>query len=106
MSKTEARYWLRRIYTMLREAKDDGLVKVRLNRLIHNYGEIDLEKEPAVVTINNAKGSFIRTMLHECIHLCDLDMPEKKVLACEMELFKSLTDRQLANVLKRVAELI
>lgn len=106
MTRPEADRWLHRIYFMLKEAEDDSLVKVRLNRDLCNYGEVDFCHSPAVMTVNHTRRPFVSTIVHECIHLCDVEMSERRVLDLERELMSALSDRQLANLLKRVARLI
>lgn len=52
------------------------------------------------------RGGFMSTIVHEAIHLVDMEIPEKEVARLEREIFKALSDRQLANLLKRIAHFV
>lgn len=103
MTKAQANRWLYKIYNML---KTDTTMKLRLNRKLGKlYGMTTIYaagRTAALVEVNPAKKEFMSTIVHECLHLVDWDMPEKNVRELEYDLMEQLTDRQLLNLLKRV----
>ena len=105
MDKKKATRILHKIYLVLKEPQ----VKVILNRKIDPvYGFFSMDNKGRwVIEINpikkGAKGGLIRTMLHECLHLIDCEMPEEEVIELENNVFKYLTDRQLTNLFRRIA---
>jgi hypothetical protein len=107
MEKKRADYLLGRIYKTLK----DPDVRLRLDRSLGKiYGECSLSwrhPERVTITVNPAKkgarGGFMSTLLHECLHMVLADLDEKAICSLEKEMFEVLTDRQLENLLKKAA---
>ena len=98
--KTAATRLLHKIYRVLREED----VELRLKRGLSCYGM--LIEDWAQMIIDPFSGEFVETCLHECIHMVYPEADETMVVRLERQLVKFLTNRQLANFLKRIAELI
>lgn len=104
MTHQEASRWLYRIYKMI---KDNDL-RVRLNRKLNRvFGTATVFQAFCEIQLNPSrpwlrKGGLVYTVIHECIHLVDFDLPEEEVCRLEKEIFEGLTDRQLGNLLQRV----
>jgi hypothetical protein len=108
VDRKQANYLLRRIYASLRredvQVKFDSTDDTQLGGLTWNDdGTLCMELNPRCGV---GKGGFISTILHECLHMVRADLPEKKILKMEEEMFAVLTDRQLGNLTKRVIEKI
>ena len=108
MNKAEANKRLKRIYKRLRECKTNVSLNSNLGRcfgqITANFeisdGDIDISH---LIELNPHKGgqSFIKTVLHECLHLAYWNEPEKQIRTWENEMFPLLSDRQLTNLLTR-----
>jgi hypothetical protein len=103
MDKKEA---TRELYKMYRVLKDAS-VKVAINRKIEAFGciswddggdtAVDLNPNKAV------KGGIISTAIHELLHYTHYDWPEWMVNKKENEIYDNLSDKQLSNLIKKVA---
>ena len=108
MTKTEANNKLRRIYRRLKESKPS----VELKSLGKCFGQIKVGFEICdgtldfqhAIELNPHKcgKSFLKTVLHECLHLAYWNAHEKQILKWENEMFGLLTDKQLSNLMKRL----
>ena len=102
MTKEQANKFLYRIYRALKENEIRFEISRSLGRL---YGALDFDlRKPWKVTISvhADKKQFVSTLVHECVHLVDIELKEKEVTEIEEQLMLHLTDRQLTNLLKRV----
>ena len=104
--KIRADNWLRRIYRMLSTTD----IQFSLNRKLGEaYGQATVGAEgdhDVTIQIDPERKEFMSTILHECIHLSDWDLTEKQVMKIEALLMRQLTDRQLTNLLKKLADKI
>lgn len=104
MNKKQADYLLRRIY----KALEDNTVRVRFNRRMKKIlGLCTWEDDHVRITLNpdeqGERGGMMSTIIHECLHMVRSDLDEEDILKMEEEMFALLTDRQLGNLLRRVA---
>lgn len=109
MTKAEADRKLRRIYRRIRESRPGVVFNSKLGKCFGQIsaefaisdGDIDfshlIEFNP-----NKSGKSFVRTVIHECLHLAYWNAPEKQILKWESDLFKLLSDRQITNLMKRL----
>ncbi len=107
MTRKEATKLLYKIYRIL----EDEEVKVSLNRRIRAHGDVTfMPGNPAIrVRVNpsrRGRGGILGTLLHELLHIVFFDFPEYEISRLEKEMFRALSDRQLANLLKRVAPVL
>jgi len=105
VNKKKATRILHKIYKALKEED----VKMRLNRAIDPiFGYLTLDTRGRyIMEINpikkGSRGGLMSTILHECLHLVDITLPEYEIQELEIHMFEYLSDRQLTNLLKRVA---
>ena len=108
MNKGEANRHLKRIYKRLKGCRCDVVLNGKLGKcfgqitadFVIKDGDIDFSH---LIELNPHKSgkSFIKTVLHECLHLAYWNEPEKQILRWEQEMFPLLSDRQLTNLLIR-----
>jgi len=91
---------LHRIYKVLREEH----IELRLKRGLSCYGMLIEDWEQMI--IDPFSGEFIETCIHECLHLLYPEADETIVIRLERQMINDLTDRQIANFLKRIVKLI
>ena len=104
MNHAEASRWLYRIYGMLRDTDVDVRITRKLNKC---FGMVTVDADNIKMFLHPdrpwlKKGGFVSTIIHECLHLVDMDLPETEVQRLEREIFCALSDRQLGNLLKRI----
>jgi len=108
LNKPEANRHLKRIYKRLRESRCDVALNGKLGKcfgqitvdFVIKDGDIDFSH---LIELNPYKSgkSFIKTVLHECLHLAYWNETEKQIRTWENEIFPLLSDRQLTNLLIR-----
>lgn len=109
MTKVEANRRLKKIYKRLRDNPPNVTLNGALGKcfgqitasLEISNGDIDFSH---LIELNPHKSgkSFIKTVLHECLHLAYWNTPEKQIIRWENDIFPLLTDRQLTNLMKRL----
>jgi len=100
MAKQQADAILHKIYRIL---KGENFV-LRFKRGLSCYGMLIEDWEQMI--IDPFSGEFIETCIHECLHMVYPEADETLIIKLEKYLIKHLTDRQVANFLKRIAKLI
>lgn len=108
MTKPEANRMLKKIYKRIRTGSPTVILNSNLGKcfgqitanLEISNGEIDFSH---LIELNPNKSgkSFIKTVLHECLHLAYWNKPEKQIRKWENEIFPLLSDRQLTNLLRK-----
>lgn len=97
-----------RILHKIYQAIKENFVKVYVRRMEGTVGWCRWEDEYVAIYVHpddrKINASFLSTVIHECIHMIYSDLREREVLRMEKEVFELLTDRQLTNLLKRIAE--
>ena len=102
MTKPEANKMLRKIYRFLKKNDVVFDLKRDINDFDHIYkGGAGYDY---LVELNATKcgRSFLRTVIHTCLHLAEWNAPEKQILKWETEMFEQLSDRQLSNLMRRL----
>ena len=109
MTKAEANRRLRKIYSRLKDTKPTIVVNSKLGKC---FGQISAEFEikdgcidfSHLIELNPNKSgkSFIKTIIHECLHLAYWNEKEKQILKWENDMFELLSDRQVTNLLRRL----
>lgn len=98
---------LYKFYNILKR-KDE--IKLELNRKIRYCGEVSFWVDaPAMILVNpdkRTKGGIMSTIIHELLHIVYAQESEKEILRLEKIMYKNLTDRQLTNLFKRVANIV
>lgn len=99
MEKSQASYYLSRIYRLMRGEELPVLLKrLRGQNQKEKHGKTDYE------TISlNPKFSLLPTFVHECLHNFHPNLCESKIGDLENQIFSKLTIRQLNNLLLRLA---
>lgn len=96
-------YLLHRIYKAM---KEDG-VTLSLQRGVHPEQGRLYPKENGEEDIQvNPRGDLLSTVIHEYIHHLMPKLNEDEVLAAEATMCENLTNKQWANLLYRVADII
>lgn len=99
MEKSQADYYLYRIYRLLK-SNEFPIVLKRLrkwkNKEVH--GETDFE-----TILLNPNLSLLPTFIHECLHIFYPDSSESNVAQMEKQIITKLTIKQLNNLLLRLA---
>ena len=66
------------------------------------YGKMDWGTPDKMIINPRVSTPIARTVLHECLHLLNDEMPECEVIVKEKKLFEAMSDRQLEGLLKKV----
>ena len=105
MTKPEADRLLHRIYRQFKR----GLT-IRLSKEAKDlFGCVVIGDFTSQMVLNPnkpwlTKGGFISTIIHEGLHLVDIDFTEEEVCKMEREMMRLLSNRQLENLLKRAVK--
>src|SRR3989339_1086887 len=95
MSNNKVRYYLYRIYALLKS----GNIDVTFQRSSRYQGQTD-----QITTIYLSPNDRIfPTLIHECLHFIYPDWSETNVLVAERMIFAKLTEQQIRNLFQRMA---
>lgn len=104
MTKQQSSAILHKIYRHL----DSRELSLKLDSNIHSLGMLGASKEGYdTLTVDPRAGglkNLISTALHELLHWVYEEKSETEIAKLERQMFKQLSDRQLANFLKRIVE--
>ena len=104
MTHEKATRTLRKIYRVLAKPED---LKISIDRKIPEHGIVHFySTKPAQLKLNPSRrstGGIVSTVIHELLHIVYFGMSERKIRVLEKQVYQNLTDRQLTNLLKRVA---
>lgn len=104
LDRKDATKILYKIYKKLRE----GDITLRFNRKLSCAGEVHREwaGDGIKIIVDPTDTEFVSTLLHEALHVVYPHMLEHGVIMLEKRMMKLLTDRQLANLIKRFADIL
>ena len=98
-SRSETHRYTRSFYRFL----ERGCI-FTFKRMKYNAGEIEgWDRTGRVIITLNPKCDVVSTMMHEFLHYRHPAFCESKIARLEKKLMNSLSDRQIKNILKRVA---
>lgn len=99
--KQEATKYVRKIYKFLKSKQ-----QIRFSKMTKLRGYIEFyenKKHNSLVVLDH-RSDVISSLIHEFIHLEHQDWTEEQVLELEDKIINSLSNRQIKNLIKRLAE--
>lgn len=93
--------YVRKLYRFLEQGH-----KVRFKKLRVNRGYIEHKEDkvsPASVTLDHRE-ELLKTLIHEFLHYIHPEWSEAEVLDMEDRIADSLSERQVRNIIKRLAQ--
>lgn len=103
MNKNQVGYYLRRIYRLLRDDQSPIILRkfnsIKIDGVIH---AVHGKAEETTIWLN-PKGEMLSTVIHECLHVLYPKWSHPKIKKYEAQIFNQLTNRQLKNLLLRLA---
>lgn len=111
LSKKQVVKYTRKLYRFLEQNHDIRFKKLRLYQ-----GTITLPTDQTNHEVDGTlfitkieldpRDTVISTLIHEFIHYVHPDWTEEKVLLMEKTLMNKLTDRQIKNIIKKLATVL
>jgi len=99
LSRSETQLYTRSFYRFLERG-----CTFEFKRMKAVAGEIEgWDRNGRVIITLNPKCDVVSTMMHEFLHYRHPSFCESKIRKLELKLMNSLSDRQIKNILKRVA---
>ena len=96
ISKKELYYWLSKTYQVLQS--DKCIVIFKRLRGLHGEYETGKNDSPDFIRINPRLQGFFNTVIHECLHAVDYDMPHYKVYWLAGRIVKKMSPCQYAHL--------
>lgn len=97
-TKDEVNRFTRRLYRFL-----DAGHKVEFRRMKHTRGVIFTRTNPTRVSLD-PRANIIPTLIHEALHYFYPDATETWVLRMESTIVRGLSERQIRNIIRRLAQ--
>jgi hypothetical protein len=100
MTPNQIKYRIHKLYQFLEHGHTFDLRRMRVYR-----GYIHTHDFPTVVTLDYTD-RIIPTLIHEFLHYLHPTWSETKILKAESAIICQLTERQIRNILKRLANVL
>lgn len=99
ISKKEIYRWLYKIYQVLQSDKCQTIFKRLIDKYGEYYGEcIKKSGKNKLIGINPYRQGFFNTLIHECLHAIDYNMPHEKVRWLAGRIVKKMSPAQYAHL--------
>lgn len=99
-TKNEVNKFTRKLYRFLGNGH-----KVHIKLMTDNRGEILYELNPTHIHLD-PRDELVPTLIHEALHYFHPEASEEWVLRMEKKIVSKLSERQMRNIIRRLANLI
>lgn len=105
VTKDQVDRYIRKLYKFL----DEGNHKINFKKMRNYVGELntgpwlELDEGVAIITIDH-RCELLSILIHETLHRFHPTQPEEWILAMESKIINKITNRQVKNIIKRLAK--
>jgi|SRR6185312_3488700 len=103
LEKAEIKVYMRHLYKFLKDGHTIEFKKMSLRRGYIDDGRVDNPECYKVYVALDHRDRVLSTLIHEHLHYLYPDWSETKIYAQESAIINSLSNTQIKNIIKRLA---